>query len=724
MMKKTLFASCVVFLASCASQPAWQPGNNHLSVLTEQIAAAPESVHYEDFWAAYLESPQPVSNIEVRDRYLGEVTAIESGKKTCEAVNWRSVANSNVLSLMPHLTAAECYESIGNTEQANYHQNIFQFIATGILSERSGDSSYSAYEVASWADAEDLLTLSGYEIIDSYFEFANSRNAIYRVYNVKGLDTSQISKVYFDNARFLHRLLDIQYPFAGTSDQLFTDVIQVLASSDYAARHAEGTAFHAEKQYAEAEEAYLDAIIMGSVSANLSLGSLCLNGKSLKFSRNECAQLFVAAADLGLEQAKVYLAYMSYLGLGLEADKNLAETLLASAAEHMPQGQAEYELYSYFASAQFAPVNQALAEQYLQASVNKSYPMAMFTQAIGYLQKDNYHQFEPLIQQAASAEFPPAQLLYASYLLEEKQDIIEGMTLLNKAAAAGHPPALYERARIAQRGQHDHKVDLNQAIKDYEAAALRDFLPAQLKMGAVHSKNLIADASPEIAYAWYLLCGRAGNIECITNMGYATEHGYGVEQDLSQSAELYKLAAQSGSAISSARLGTLYETGRGVEQNLDQALSYFTQAAEAGLTTAMNKLGLMYLDSSSVINSYTQALYWFEQAAQKNSKYGYFNQARMFEQGLGVDVNPDKALSLYKEASKLGHNIASLRVAEAYSQGESVGKNIQLVYHYLKLAAEQSNNQKIKQVIEGCTNTNSCNDNELQQVFSKLSSGQ
>ncbi|WP_282073254.1 hypothetical protein, partial [Janibacter hoylei] len=74
------------------------------------------------------------------------------------------------------------------------------------------------------------------------------------------MGSSQVSKIYFDNARFLHRLLAIQYPFAGTSDQLYTSVIQTLASTDYAARHAEGIVFHAEEQYSQAEHAYLDAI--------------------------------------------------------------------------------------------------------------------------------------------------------------------------------------------------------------------------------------------------------------------------------------------------------------------------------------------------------------------------------------------------------------------------------------------------------------------------------
>ncbi|AWF82870.1 hypothetical protein BTJ40_19740 [Microbulbifer sp. A4B17] len=720
-MKKILFTPIIYLLASCATQTTVEPGDSQIRLLTEQVASAPDTVAYEDFWVAYLESQQPVNNIAARDRYQTEMAAIESGQKSCEAVDWKAVANNNILSLMPHLTAAECYESVGQLEAANYHKNLFEFIATGMLSGRNGEYNYSAFEVASWADAEDLLTISGYEIIDSYIEFANSRNAIYRVYNVREVGGYQVSKIYFDNARFLHRLLAIRYPFAGTSDQLYTDVIQILAQTDYAARHAEGIVFHAEGQYPQAEQAYLDAIVMGSISANISLGRLCLSGKTEKFALNECAQLFVAAAELGLEEAKVYLAYMAFMGLGIESDTDLATALLSSAEQHLKKGQAEYELYSLFASEEFTSVNEVRAEQFLQASANKNYPMAYFTQAIGNLEQNNYYQFEQLIQKASNSGFSPAQFFYASYLLEEKKEISEGMALLNEAAVAGNPPALYERGRIAQFGAHGQPKDMSRSIRDYQAAAYRNHLPAQLKMGVLHSKEVITDANAEIAYAWYLLCGRAGNLECITNMGYSAEHGYGVEQSPAHAAELYRLAAAEGSAISNARLAGLYETGSGVEKDLEQAIHYYTQAAESGLANAMNKLGLMYLDTNNAISDYSRALYWFERAANQNSKYGYFNQARMYEQGLGVEVNLDRAMSLYEEASQRGHGMASLRIAEAYSQGESVDKNLDQVLHYLKLATEQSDNLQLKQMLEDCADTKDCNVSHLKQFLSGLS---
>ncbi|WP_444958765.1 tetratricopeptide repeat protein [Microbulbifer sp. ZKSA002] len=720
-MKKFLFAPVIYLLASCAAHTSIKPGDSEIRLLTEQIASAPDTVAYEDFWVAYLESQQPLNNIAARERYQAELSAIESGDKSCEAVDWKAVTNNNILSLTPHLSAAECYESVGQLEAANYHKNLFEFIATGILSGRSGEYSYSAFEVGSWADAEDLLTISGYEIIDSYFEFANSRNAIYRVYNVKEVGGYQVSKIYFDNARFLHRLLAIRYPFAGTSDQLYADIIQILASTDYAARHAEGIVFHAEGQYPQAEQAYLDAIVMGSISANISLGRLCLSGKTEKFAVNECAQLFVAAADLGLEEAKVYLAYIAFMGLGIDPDKELATSLLSSAEQHLKKGQAEYELYSLFASEEFNSANESGAAQFLQASANKGYPVAHFTQAIGYLEQNNYYQFEKLIQKASDSGFSPAQFFYASYLLEEKKETSGGMALLNEAAIAGNPAALFERGRITQLGAHGQPVNINQSIRDYQAAAYRNHLPAQLKMGILHSKNIIADANADIAYAWYLLCGRAGHLECITNMGYSAENGYGVEQNPTHAAQLYRLAAAEGSANSSARLAGLYEAGNGVEKDLEQAIYYYTQAAERGLASAMNKLGLIYLDSGSdSFHNYPEALHWFEQAANQNSKYGYFNQARMYEQGLGVEANLDRAMSLYEEASKRGHGIASLKIAEAYSQDDNPGKNLDQVRYYLKLATEQSDDQQLKKILENCADTEECNVSHLKQFLSGL----
>lgn len=668
-MRKLFIVPGVLLLTSCATQQASETVVDPLPALTRQVALAQNSTSYATYWDAYLESPQSLSTIASQQSYLEEMAAVESGQKSCDAVDWNYITGMNTISLLPHLSAVECYEAKGDVQRATYHQNIFNFIATGILSSKKGDSYYSAYEVASWGDSEDLLSLSGYEIIDSYFEFAPNRNWVYRIYNVRAPDTGKVSKVYFDNSRFLHRLLEVRYPFAGLSDLVYSNIIQPLAESDYAARHAVGNVFEAEKKFTEAEQAYLDAIAMGSVMANISLGNMCLRGNTRKFSQNECAQLFVAAADLGLEEAKVLLAYISLLGIGIDPDPELSGKLLNNAAKFMDAGQAEYMMAVLLTSGEISSPMEELAWKFIQTSAGEGSSLAIFEQASSYLnaEPEAVENFERLIRQASDAEQPSAQFLYSRYLLEtgEESRTPEGIALLNHAANAGFPPALYRRAQIAETGLYQQPVDHKQAVKDYEAAAIRWHQPAQFRIGVLHSTGTVVKKNHEIAYGWYALCTKLGNLNCTTNLGSAFALGAGVKQDYKRAVKIYEYAASQGSARAKFRLANLYLEGQGVQQNSDRAIEYYTQAAEGGSIAAMNTLGLFYLNIKWEQQDYTEALKWFERAAENKSMYGYFNLARMYEEGLGVESSQAHAQALLQEASSLGHATSSLKLAKA-----------------------------------------------------------
>ncbi|WP_444920210.1 hypothetical protein ACJJID_15240 [Microbulbifer sp. CnH-101-G] len=724
-MKKLLILPTLFLLASCASQTAVQTPADPLQALTEQVAQAPDSVRYATYWSEYLKSPQPLRTLEAQDRYQSEMIELESGRKTCTEINWEKITQLNSISLLPHLSAAECYESAGNSEQANYHQNIFNFIATGILSSRRGDTFYSAYEIASWADAEDLLSMSGYEILDNYFEFAASRSGLYRVYNVRDPDNSKVRKIYFDNSRFLHRLLEIQYPFAGLSDSLYKNIIQPLAESDYAARHAVGQVQEAEGEFQQAEQTYLEAIGMGSLTANISLGNLCLEGNSTMFAVDECAQLFVAAADLGLQEGKILLAYITTIGLGIEVDTELASQLLASAAVTMLKGEAEYAMALLLASNQYNMPRTELAKHYLQLSSQQGYAPALLDLAGSHMKgKPGQEEiFADLISQAAEKNYPPAQFYYGKYLLEVagNNQIHEGIHFLQQSAGAGFPAALYLRGRIAENGLYQQKEDEQSALQDFEKAALSWHHPAQFRMGVLNSTGKLVPTNHELAYGWYALCAKINNLECVTNLGYASAMGAGVEQDYHRAIKIYQYAAQQGSARASYNLGLLYQNGQGVEKDLHQARQYLAQAAEAGSTEAMNALGMLYLNQSEDTQDYAEALAWFERASKHHSMYGLYNQGRMYEQGLGVNKDQGQALELYKIASELGHTGASLKLARAYSSDELKEYDLQKAIHFLTLASEQSGNNIVRETLLNCQKAQYCSELDIGKLVSLLS---
>ncbi|WP_158514559.1 tetratricopeptide repeat protein [Microbulbifer aggregans] len=672
-MKRAVLPFLSSLAIACATSAPQPPNDNKVRALAEQVAAAPDSVTFAQFWNAYLDSAQVLETVAAQQRYAQTMSEVESGQIACTDLDWDRLTGDNLVALMPRVAAVECLESAGRSQEAAHHQNLFNFVVSGILSQSSGEAFYNAYEIASWADAEELLNLSGYEIIDSKFEFQASRNGLYRVYNVRARDSGQFSRIYFDNSRFLHRVLNGQYPFAGLSDAYFTSIIQPLAETDFAARHAEGIVHQASGNYGEAEIAYLDAIAMGSVSANIDLGNICLESHSSKFTRSECAQLFVTASELGIEDAKVTLAYISLLGLGIEADPGLAQQLLDSAAASLPPGEPEYKLAILLSSNRFAEPRPDLAKTYLQSAVTSKHPKALYLHAMAALEairkdsnnKENQEQFIRRIKKAARAGYAPAQFVYARYLLEGEEEIEAGLAELDKAATAGYPAALYERGTIAEWGRYSQPKSAIKAFFDYQAAGLRWHAEAQFALGHFNDKGKAVEVDRFIAYGWFSLCAEAGHLGCINNLGYANANGRGVPRDYVRAAELYRLASERGDRQAANNLGQLYERGLGVDKDLTRAIELYTTAAEGGWVESMNTLGSLHLKTSSPVHDYGKALHWFEQSAKQNSAEGLFQLGRMYEQGLGVAADTARAKALFLEASEQGHQLAKMKFTES-----------------------------------------------------------
>ncbi len=109
---------------------------------------------------------------------------------------------------------------IGDGLKSNYHNSAVEFLLTGILSSGDGTNYYSAFEVATWGDASDFIELTDYEVVDSYLSLLHHGQALYFIYLVNDPETGLQQEIFFENSKFLHAILEIQYPFVGISDYL------------------------------------------------------------------------------------------------------------------------------------------------------------------------------------------------------------------------------------------------------------------------------------------------------------------------------------------------------------------------------------------------------------------------------------------------------------------------------------------------------------------------
>ncbi len=117
----------------------------------------------------------------------------------------------------------------------------------------------------------------------------------------------------------------------------------------------------------------------------------------------------------------------------------------------------------------------------------------------------------------------------------------------------------------------------------------------------------------------------------------------GVRADNNRAVELFKLAANGGSAAAVNNLGVAYESGKGINRDYAKAREMFEQAAKSGLPAAMFNLGLLYFEGRAGGRDYNKALEYFEQAAKAGMPRANGRLAEMYSRGRGVERDTAKA---------------------------------------------------------------------------------
>jgi len=104
------------------------------------------------------------------------------------------------------------------------------------------------------------------------------------------------------------------------------------------------------------------------------------------------------------------------------------------------------------------------------------------------------------------------------------------------------------------------------------------------------------------------------------NVGYFYRKGLSVPEDAAEAARWYRLAADQGYATAQNNLGLLYATGEGVAKDEAMARRLYTDAANQGSATAQSNLAFMYLNGRGGAKDPAQARRWFQKAAAQGNK--------------------------------------------------------------------------------------------------------
>ena len=210
-----------------------------------------------------------------------------------------------------------------------------------------------------------------------------------------------------------------------------------------------------------------------------------------------------------------------------------------------------------------------------------------------------------------------------------------------------------------------------------EIAVAAYMLGRLLAEGDLQSGEKKLYPSPTAALRWYRYAAYLGHTEALCALGDAYRLGRGIPTIRDQAAELYHLAADSGSVRGMFAYAVCCERGIGVDKAPFVAVDYYKQAAEHHYAPALNNLGGCYEAGRGVVRNVLTAVEYYSRAAAAGVADAACRLGICYETGRGVEADPVKALRLYESACARGHAHAQYRLGlyyhkRAHEQDENI----------------------------------------------------
>jgi TPR repeat protein len=192
---------------------------------------------------------------------------------------------------------------------------------------------------------------------------------------------------------------------------------------------------------------------------------------------------------------------------------------------------------------------------------------------------------------------------------------------------------------------------------------------------------------PDYAQArwWYQKAADAGGIDCMVNLGWLYQNGWGAVQDYAQAREWYQKAANAGDPAAQEALLRLPSMSSPIPasspspvsqaspspspsstewlaeatrylgaENYVKALPLLKEAAKANSLEAMNQLGDLYYYGCGVVQNYGRAYNWYRKAADAGSAHAMANLGWLCENGWGAVQDYAQAREWYQKAADAG----------------------------------------------------------------------
>ena len=230
-----------------------------------------------------------------------------------------------------------------------------------------------------------------------------------------------------------------------------------------------------------------------------------------------------------------------------------------------------------------------------------------------------------------------------------------------EAAVIGPEPdaqALFHLAVIMQReGVHERALSL------FEMAAEADIVAAHTKLGDYYNFG-IGPVREDHARAvdHYRRAAEGGNAPAKSTLAIMYRIGRGVPKDFDRMFDLLQESAEAGYHVSQYRLAETYMTPRSVPgalaRKLDlpdpvRAAELYRMAADQGSADAKAALAKFH-DGDGVFDDPATRVKWLRHAAEQGDARAINALGFAHERGEGVDYDPARAAALYIEALETG----------------------------------------------------------------------
>lgn len=420
-----------------------------------------------------------------------------------------------------------------------------------------------------------------------------------------------------------------------------------------------------EYKFEEAAKLYEEAASNGNSYAKWRLSKAYSNADGVELDLDKAKHLLEEAANEGCEEAKCDVALSYMFGWNnYEIDEEKGKSLLLDLAQKTDNDYIRIRYARNLLHGWIFEQDKEKAEKLLESVKDKNNPLYLRTLAEAYLCggdkiEINYKKALELFQKAYEQGSSISAYLIASLYCgndEIEEDFDKEIEWLKKGVEANSSECMLGLGKIFIS---DDSVlakyhDVNKGLDLIQKAAKHGSGEAYTVLGNCYYFGENVNKDDDKAYDNYKKAYKLRDAEGAFRYAFRFIKGRGKEKDILKGIEIWKDAAEYGSAAAANNLycyyyGIEYESSL---KNLDLSRKYLIKAANLNSSTACTNIGRHYYFGSDLFQKdIAQSFIYYKKAADMGDIDACGVVAYFYDKGIGTSKDPQKAKE-YRDKTK------------------------------------------------------------------------